>query len=212
MIVSCNLNYLGYPIKPGYAQYGLFDPGLDRFVHVNSDLQCALDVRILAVSRFHVEVIQLDTANNYHSNMIDNDVCESWTFVRTAFEDFWGVSHDTPYMAAELRPSPVMESDASTVHEEKTWFQVYWHWVSFVRKLPDLMIFNNRMQSIMSMWCEELASQHEQQSREVSAHAKPILEYLLFESDPLVCQNCIMSYVMNNQALSQAYQDWPRCL
>lgn len=180
-------------------------------MHVNSDVECALDVRILAVSRFHVEVIQLDTAVNYHSNIIDNNVCESWTFATDSFEDFWGIDDNKVYLATELHYCPTTGPDVKAATEEKKWFQLYWHWVSFVRRLPDLMIPNHRMQTIMSVLYTELASYHQQQSEQVSHHVKSILEYLLFEQDALTCQDCIMSYLKKRPALIQAYQDWSRC-
>lgn len=69
----------GAPDNQG-QHYALWEPVLNRFLLVLSDLQLCETIKFIASSRYKLFLIDLTTAENYTPTLIDNSCCGNWTF------------------------------------------------------------------------------------------------------------------------------------
>jgi len=73
-------NY-GYSNHPALPTYALYQPVLDCFLITADSPIVANQLRMLLSSRYSLYTVCLNTAENYEHNLIDNTVCENWTFL-----------------------------------------------------------------------------------------------------------------------------------
>ena len=198
--------FAGYPIKIGYAHYALYDIALDRFVFVCDGRELGLRVQQLAMSRYHMALIQLDWADNYQHNLIDNTICENWTYQRSNYDDHWNVTVHGVIRAEKLIGHDIAQFDTASIQRRKQWMQVYWHWLRFVQALPALIISNHRMRSLMQTFDTGLAEVYHQTMANVQIHKNWIIRALVFGNDPTECHDSIGSYVQSNKELDAAYR------
>jgi hypothetical protein len=80
-MTECPYFFYGAAIdNPGqYCQYGLYNPVLDCFVLVHSDLSMLRLLLKLFSSRYYLILCRLDLAQNFDKNLLDNSVCINWT-------------------------------------------------------------------------------------------------------------------------------------
>lgn len=70
----------GYPTHPSLPVYGLYQPVLDCFIVVHPSLWVLNKLRSLLTPRYNTFTVCLNTADNFNPTIIDNTVCENWTF------------------------------------------------------------------------------------------------------------------------------------
>ena len=200
--------YLGYPKKNGYPHYAFFDVVLGRFVFVCDNLDTAIDLHVVSLPRYHTEIVQLDCAENYSWNCLDNDVCEYWSYHNAGQADHWEASDNHVIRAEHLTQDSVLPTDADVVKLCKTWFQVHWHWINFIKKLPELIVPNYNVRKIASALSAELSSTFQNQMTDVEHHRHWIINQLLLQTSAQDCHDVIGSYVRSNNVLASAYFRW----
>lgn len=70
---------LGLPSNPDQPIYGLYQPVLDCFLAITDSETMAKNLKFLLSPRYSLHVVQLNHAENYQHNIIDNTVCDRWT-------------------------------------------------------------------------------------------------------------------------------------
>jgi hypothetical protein len=131
-----DFKYFTYGYNPELKNpiYGLYQPVLDCFLIVFPDYNTVVGPQLTAIlsSRYLLQPIQLDTANNYTYNIIDNEVCERWTIsnpgdipVRSMII---GVS---VIPAVQLMPVTVV-TELIQIKKEKQWAQFCLFWLRFI--------------------------------------------------------------------------------
>jgi hypothetical protein len=70
----------GYPDHLALPTYALYQPVLDCFLITVESPKVANQLQILLSSRYSLYTVCLNTADNYTHNLIDNTICENWTF------------------------------------------------------------------------------------------------------------------------------------
>jgi hypothetical protein len=131
-----DFKYFTYGYNPDLKKpiYGLYQPVLDCFLIVFPDYNTVVGPQLTAIlsSRYLLQPIQLDTANNYTYNIIDNEVCERWTIsnpgdipVRSMII---GVS---VIPAVQLMPVTVV-TELIQIKKEKQWAQFCLFWLRFI--------------------------------------------------------------------------------
>ena len=131
-----DFKYFTYGYNPDLKKpiYGLYQPVLDCFLIVFPDYNTVVGPQLTAIlsSRYLLQPIQLDTANNYTYNIIDNEVCERWTIsnpgdipVRSMII---GVS---VIPAVQLMPVTVV-TKLIQIKKEKQWAQFCLFWLRFI--------------------------------------------------------------------------------
>lgn len=193
--------YLGYPEKNGYAHYAFFDVELGRFVFVCDNLDVAIDVHVISVPRYHTEIVQLDCAENYSWNVLDNDVCEYWSYKNSKSADYWEASAHHVIKSQRLEYDAVMPINTEVLAARKNWFQIYWYWINFMKKLPELAIPNYHVRKVMRAVSDELATTFQNQMAEIERHQCWITNQLFLQSNPKVCHDVIGSYVASDDWL-----------
>lgn len=68
----------GYPEQPGGPVYALYQPVLECFLLVVTDLEIAEKIKAFSSARFQVSIVRIDCASNYKLNLIDNEICQNW--------------------------------------------------------------------------------------------------------------------------------------
>lgn len=199
---------MGYPEKNGYPHYAFFDVVLGRFVFVCDNLDTAIDLHVISVPRYHTEIVQLDCAENYSWNCLDNDVCEYWSYQNAGQADHWEASANHVIKAERLTQDSVLPTDASVVQPRKIWFQVYWHWINFTRKLSELIVPNYHVRRIASALSAELSLTFQNQIADLEHHRCWITNQLLLQTSAQVCHDVIVSYVKSHDNLASAYLRW----
>jgi hypothetical protein len=132
-----DFKYFTYGYSPDLTKpiYGLYQPVLNCFLIVFPDYD-SVGPQLAAIlsSRYLLQPIQIDTANNYTHNVIDNEICENWTIsnfnVVPARTIITGL---TVIPADELTPTTVVVIDKIQLEKEKQWAQFCLFWLRFIK-------------------------------------------------------------------------------
>jgi len=123
-------NY-GIPPHPLLPVYGLYQPSFDRFLVVHTSLSLLNKIKSLLTSRYNTFTVCLNTADNYFYKIIDNSVCENWTFENKDMLNINSPSNifidDENICATNLIDNTVLSDE--TILKEKQWVLMCMHWV-----------------------------------------------------------------------------------
>ena len=125
----------GAPNSQG-LHYGLWEPVLNRFLLILSDVERAKTIKFLASSRYKLFLIDLTTASNYSVNLIDNSCCENWSLGNRG--DI-SIIHPSRYVDPILSQTLVQVDpvDDWNIDQEKIWLQTILVWLKFIAWLKD---------------------------------------------------------------------------
>jgi hypothetical protein len=115
--------------------YGLYQPVLNCFLIVFPDYDVVgQQLTAILSSRYLLQPIRLDIADNYTRNVIDNKVCENWTI-----SNLYEIS-PTDIMAGvkiilanQLIPVAPPAPELIAIAREKQWAQFCLFWLRFIR-------------------------------------------------------------------------------
>lgn len=113
-------------------QVGLWSPVLDRFLLVLCDKEFGTTLKYLSSSRYSLYLFDLSTSSNYHSTLIDNSCCHTWT-ISNKTDIKLSRPHDYELVPAELVVAPI-ECNWD-IENEKQWLQFMWYYLKFIRNL-----------------------------------------------------------------------------
>jgi hypothetical protein len=123
----------GYSTDLRNPIYGLYQPVLDCFLIVFPDYD-SVGPQLAAIlsSRYLLQPICINTANNYSHNIIDNEVCENWTILN---------KNDVPTRSIITRLTvisanqliPASEVTVTQIKKEKQWAQFCLFWLRFIK-------------------------------------------------------------------------------
>lgn len=123
----------GYGSDLRNSMHGLYQPVLNCFLIVFSDYD-SVGPQLAAIlsSRYLLQPIQLNTADNYTHNIIDNEVCERWTI--SNLDEILPndiMTSVNVLLADQLIPTIPMTS--IQIEKEKQWAQFCLFWLRFIR-------------------------------------------------------------------------------
>ena len=129
-IVIQNFKYFtyGYPFTPDLPVYGLYQPILDRFMAITPYYNVAKTLVLTASSRYQLCVCQIDCADNFNYNIIDNEICDSWTLTNKSECPVGYLLSDYTYIpVASLIPK--LEVADWDINQEKQWLLMSMFWI-----------------------------------------------------------------------------------
>lgn len=119
----------GYPKNFGDPHFGLYQPVLDCFLLVVTDLTQAQEIKLLASSRYSLYVVDLTTAENYSANIIDNTCCENWKISNKQSINI-GMSDGINSLVKAVRLETADSQDPDILNE-KLYLQTVWYHVKY---------------------------------------------------------------------------------
>jgi len=130
-----DFKYFTYGYSPDLRNsiYGLYQPVLNCFLIVFPDYDSVgPQLATILSSRYVLQPVQLDTADNYIHNIIDNEICELWT-----------ISNLDEILPNEIMTSvnvlladqliPTTPNRSIQIEKEKQWAQFCLFWLRFIR-------------------------------------------------------------------------------
>jgi hypothetical protein len=111
----------GYPERPALPIYGLYQQKLDCFLIVVETQSASIKMRQVLSSRYPLLAICLNTASNFSPNLIDNEVCENWSYTGTP-----------PYADELIESRPEFEWD---LFAEKQWCLMCKFYLEFLKRV-----------------------------------------------------------------------------
>jgi len=123
----------GYSSNSRNSIYGLYQPVLNCFLIVFPDY-ASIGPKLAAIlsSRYVLQPIRLDTADNYSHNIIDNEICELWTI-----SNLNDISPNDLITKANIlladRLIPTTPIELIQIEKEKQWAQFCLFWLRFIR-------------------------------------------------------------------------------
>ena len=138
----------GVPASPGDCHIGLYQPMLNQFLLTVNNIQHARDIVLIASGRYPLFMVNLEAADNYHKNLIDNACCENWTLpgeqiAPTRMENYANFVVNAEHLL------PVQGLHNSALNEEKHYLQVCLHYVKLLDQVTDRNIFGWRIKKFM---------------------------------------------------------------
>jgi hypothetical protein len=130
-----DFKYFTYGYGPDLRNsvYGLYQPVLNCFLIVFPDYHLVgPQLTAILSSRYVLQPVQLDTANNYVHNIIDNEICENWTISNLdEISPNEIMTRVNVLLADQLIPTTPAKS--IQIEKEKQWAQFCLFWVRFIR-------------------------------------------------------------------------------
>lgn len=133
-----NFKYFSYGYSPNPKHsviYGLYQPVLNCFLIVFPDFESiGMQLTALLSSRYLLQPVRIDTADNYYHNIIDNTVCENWTisnFDTISVSDIAAKMHLV--LADQLIASTPVDCMPIQIQKEKEWAQFCLFWLRFIQ-------------------------------------------------------------------------------
>jgi len=136
----------GYPSRPGYPQYAIYQPILDRFLLTSGNLDKIFLVSDLLANRYHTLVVELNSAKNYHPNLIDNSCCENWT-CQGVLDLIKPSSFRHPLDISYIASSSIVDYP---IQEEKSWAEFLYRWVYRIDDISRKCVHNLDQQIFIS--------------------------------------------------------------
>jgi hypothetical protein len=111
----------GYPEHSVLPVYGLHQHKLDCFLIIAETLSLAIKLRQILSSRYPLTMVCLNTAQNFSPNLVDNEVCENWSYTGTP-----------PYAEELVEARPEFEWDLA---KEKQWCLMCRFYLEFLKRV-----------------------------------------------------------------------------
>ena len=131
-----DFKYFTYGYSPDLTNliYGFYQPVLNCFLIVFPDYD-VVGPQLAAIlsSRYLLQPVQIDTADNYTHNIIDNKICENWAISNqndvTTRSLITGL---TVIQADRLIPATAV-TESIQIKKEKQWAQFCLFWLRFIK-------------------------------------------------------------------------------
>jgi len=119
-------------------QFGLWQPVLDRFLITVNDKDSALQIGLLASSKYKLLTCNLSSATNHNENLIDNLCCENWTLSNKRHINFTELDSHGKIIEVEnlISTDPLSKNpDNFNIEQEKNWLQFCKFFLDFLKNL-----------------------------------------------------------------------------
>jgi hypothetical protein len=199
--------HTGFPWKVGYPHYGLYQPLLNCFLLITNDIQESVKIKNLAVSRYPLFIFQIDVADNYSFNLVDNNCCENWTVIPQQAFNFGLTHYSRPIRSKTLIETDHSNLDDIDVNEEKLWLQYVWHWVRFIKWLYEEQVWHVQKEIMLEIDVHTF-SDLESQDKQFSQHRSFFYKTLLMEPSISTAHVKITQYLEIFPQLKNDYQTW----
>jgi hypothetical protein len=132
-----DFKYFTYGYSPDSRNpiYGFYQPVLNCFLIVFPDYDLVgPQLAAILSSRYLLQPIQLNTADNYTHNIIDNEICERWTILN--LDDIptrTMVSSGLTVIPADQLIPVTKVTESIQIKKEKQWAQFCLFWLRFIK-------------------------------------------------------------------------------
>lgn len=148
----------GVPASPGDCHIGLFQPMLNQFLLTVNSIQHARDIALIASGRYPLFMVNLETADNYCKNLIDNSCCENWTLPSEQLAPTQIENYANFVVNAEHLLERHNDFDVS---KEKQYLQVCWYYLKLLDQITARNIFGWRIKQFMIAIFDFEENQHD---------------------------------------------------
>jgi hypothetical protein len=130
-----DFKYFTYGYSPDSRNpiYGLYQPVLNCFLIVFPDYD-SVGPKLTAIlsSRYLLQPVRIDVADNYTHNVIDNEICENWTIsnLNEILPNHIITAGIKVIQANQLLPST--HANYAQIKKEKQWTQFCLFWLRFI--------------------------------------------------------------------------------
>ena len=123
----------GYSTDLKNSIYGFYQPVLNCFLIVFPDYT-TVGPRLAAIlsSRYLLQPIRIDTADNYAHNLIDNEVCEYWAISNQNDIPTRSIVNNLTILHADRLIPTVPVTELIQIGKEKQWAQFCLFWLRFI--------------------------------------------------------------------------------
>ena len=194
---------IGYPKKFGYPHYGLYQPNLDCFLLITDDWHQSIDIKNINISRYPLFIFQLDEAENYKANLIDNLCCEHWTVTPGCF-DFVKTHWSYPILTQQLISTTPTNRFNLDFSKEKLWLQYVWHWIRFTQWIFERDTWYHQKQLISELKLFDFVD-YDSKIDCYNAFKQFIYKTLLLENSIALCNQTILDFFSKNSELEILY-------
>jgi hypothetical protein len=146
-----NFKYFVYGVPPNQNDplYALYQPILDRFLIVSHDLNSIKTLSAILLTRYPTYICCVSSASNYEHNIVDNEVCDSWTFSNNADLNVeYFLSNQDVVQVKNLVPTS--NTVSWDIIKEKEWILFCQHWIEFFNVLKIYIFQYYQIDSILS--------------------------------------------------------------
>ena len=119
-------------LRPMYA---LYLPITESFLICTTEWRTVNKLKMLLSSKYTLHLVELTSAKNYHHNIIDNSICENWSFAEKAqlpINELPGL--DMPIYTSQLCAS-TGTVDIDWIKEKK-YAMMCAHWIELFKPTP----------------------------------------------------------------------------
>ena len=131
-----DFKYFTYGYSPDLKNpiYGFYQPVLNCFLIVFPDYN-AVGPQLAAIlsSRYLLQPVQIDTADNYTHNIIDNEICERWTISNQNDISTRSIMTGLTVISADRLIPAVTVIELIQIKKEKQWAQFCLFWLRFIK-------------------------------------------------------------------------------
>lgn len=144
---------IGCSTEFGLCHIGLYQPLMNRFLLTLGDVHQAREIALIASNRYHLFLVNLTSADNYSSNLIDNQCCENWALLNsqtkeTRIHNYANFIVDADYLVQCFDQSVgFVHSD---IQEEKKYLQLVWYYLKLLDQMLEINIPGWRIKKLMS--------------------------------------------------------------
>jgi hypothetical protein len=141
--------------------WALYEPASRRFLFSSESQEIAhlQEIRMLCSSRYNLFLCDISTAENYHSNILDNTCCDNWS-VTGGFNESDLFSAPV-YNITTLVPSVHTHIAYSLIQQQKNWIQFVNYWTTWlrhgIRPWPQIDAF---IESMLGLKFDDTSSQN----------------------------------------------------
>jgi len=130
-----DFKYFTYGYSPDLTNpiYGFYQPVLNCFLIVFPDYD-VVGPQLAAVlsSRYLLQPIRIDSADNYTYNIIDNEVCERWTISNQNHIPTRNIITKLAVISADQLIPATAVTELIQIEKEKQWAQFCLFWLRFI--------------------------------------------------------------------------------
>lgn len=191
-------------------QFGLWEPTLDRFLLILNDVSLVDCIIMVSSSRYNLYLCNLNSAQNYSRNLIDNSCCENWTLSNKSQIKIGKFNqYNTATTVEFLVPS--LDNPKWNIKQEKAWLQICWFWLNFIHEIKNHQ-WHQKIQFIKKIYSSELNYSHDYFDN-IDLVETYILKNLYFERDIEIINQNISSFILNTDSvIASRLNEYKLCL
>lgn len=179
----------GYPVDMPAPIYALYQPVLNRFLTITGNLEISKKLVGLLTIRYSTYVCLINTAKNFTPNIIDNEVCDSWTLDNISEFAITDGLADHPIINANRLVESTKHDLLWDIEKEKKWILFCTHWLEFFAQVRSLRFTFSEIDNTMCQILNDLPGPY------YPEYENKVLKMLFFGTDVDQVESQIQNYL-----------------